>query len=422
MPGSDEESLRRLDTVGRIHDLYHGGVAGLSAIASRLNEEGVPSPNAGRLRRDQKTGRKRPVPGRWTVSSVRMILEQPLYMGQIAWGRRQQGSVFRFDPDAPGSAREVRLDEVHAQTGRGRKDFSRDRESWLTTDPACSFEPIVDPHVWLANYERLKEASRPGGLRGRARHRDPNKYPLRVICGGCDHAMCGTPYGGGPAYTCSTYSNSHGADCHHNWVQRDLMVGFAIRAIQEMARDKANREALREAIQETLQVQQGRTVQTQDELTRLEGELEVLEECKRAAYRDIRESLDPDRAADAEAYYEELTGRVRGVRRKIGSLRRTASASDVDLDGEVESTLKVLEELHLMLDRVPPDSLREVFEALGVTVRVEFERRKVGRRANIPVRAELRLGCEESFALPALPGAADGATEALGIGGRGERI
>ena len=64
------------EVVRRIFTLAAKGL-GFKRIAARLNVEGVPSP------RPRRSGR----PRSWTSSSVRGLLLNPLYRGQIIWGR-----------------------------------------------------------------------------------------------------------------------------------------------------------------------------------------------------------------------------------------------------------------------------------------------------------------------------------------------
>lgn len=64
------------EIVRRIFTLAAEG-SGFKRIAAHLNQEGVPSP------RPRRTGR----PRSWTSSSIRGVLLNPLYRGQVVWGR-----------------------------------------------------------------------------------------------------------------------------------------------------------------------------------------------------------------------------------------------------------------------------------------------------------------------------------------------
>ena len=426
IPGEDAESLKKLEIVIWIFYVYLSGTHGLGRIARRLNDRGIPSPNAGRTRRDPRTGRSRLVSGKWTVSSVRGIIEQPLYMGVYAWGRTEQGSLYRYKKGAAGNSRVVRHDEVHGQNGTGKmgtgkKRVNRDYETWVTGSPAREFEPIVSPEDWLACNARLKKGAEQGGLRGKPHHTDPDKYPLRVICDNCKEPMSGTPYGGEPCYICSSYSNSHGELCCHGWVQRDLVVWFALRAIREKIEDSGSRAAIGAEIHSLLE-EEARAQKGDAELLGLEQEAEDLLEARRRAYADMQSSTDPDRRDDAEVFYKGISGKLRAAQDKLATARSRCTIQGIDIEAETEATLAALDDLHKRLDDVPPGALRELFTTLGVTVTIRFEPGRVGQRRIIPVHAELRLGQDGGLTIPASTTPEGGDPEALGIVGRGDRI
>ena len=109
-------------------------------------------------------------------------------------------------------------------------------------------------------------------------------------------------------------------------------------------------------------------------------------------------------------------------------------APETSVEEDVEATKALLDDLHLLLDSVPKDQLWDLFQALGVSVLVEFERVKVGRREIIPVRATVRLGGEDApqrlpvhqvdqaAYTPTGDEAPLGQTTLCGKDGRGERI
>ncbi len=61
--------------VSQIFEMYAGGL-GISRIAKRLNEEGVPAP--------------RKSPRGWAPSAVREMVRRPIYKGEIVWNELQK--------------------------------------------------------------------------------------------------------------------------------------------------------------------------------------------------------------------------------------------------------------------------------------------------------------------------------------------
>ena len=426
LPGSDPESLEKLRVVKLIHQLYFDGFGGLKAIANHLNSLGIPSPNAGRTR-----GRRQ-VSGKWTISNVRSILEQVAYIGKYAWGRRKVGTKFRSDHNSPDGFRKTLMSERH-RNGKSRKQVIRDVEEWQLVDPAFPYEPIVRPEVFFANLERLADRGELGGQRGVRRRRDVTKYPLDVICGGCFMPMSGCPYGPKLVYKCSTYLNSGCTECAHNWVEVDVLVPFVLEAIKGVVAHGANRDTLRQLVSD----QYMETEEAVGDSQRLDGlrvRLDQLMGTKQRVARDIW-GEDADLASVAKERLRDLLVEIREAEQEIASLERAPSLGpETSLDEDVEATMALLDDLHLVLDRVPKDHLWDLFQALGISVLVEFERVKVGRRDNIPVRATVRLGGEgapQRMAFrrdtspgltPTLADPEPGQETLCGKDGRGERI
>lgn len=385
LPGKDPASLEKLAVVIRIHDLYFDGFGGLKAIANHLNAKEIPSPNAGRTRL------KRLVSGVWTISNVRSIIEQVAYIGKYAWGRRKVGSMYRSDSGSPDGFRQTLVSERFADD-RPKIHVVRDPEQWQLVDPAFRFEPVVRPNVFFSNLKRLAKRGEQGGQRGVRRRRDVTKYPLDVICGGCFMPMSGCPYGRKLVFKCSTYLNSGSTKCAHNWVEVDVVVPFALEAIRQALGDGGNRDRLRDAVKEQYAKRGVAAEGNPAELSTIRDQLDRLVASKvpvrRAMWCD-----DEDLASEAKERMRELKTEIRDLEQEVTSLESQAELTpSASLDEDVDSTLALLDDLHLLLDRVSKDRMWEVFQALGVSVLVDFERKKVGRRNIIPVRATVRMG------------------------------
>lgn len=129
MPG-DEEKLR-LNL--RIVDLIKKTPA--SRIAATLTAEGIPSPDAGRTRKDN--GVRHEVSGVWHPNTITNIARNPLLVAIAFYGRRSMGDQLRFTPNGP-----RKLDES--------RDFGPDKRCKIVLNPdasqirtASKFEPII---------------------------------------------------------------------------------------------------------------------------------------------------------------------------------------------------------------------------------------------------------------------------------------
>ncbi|HEV7297920.1 MAG TPA: recombinase family protein [Tepidisphaeraceae bacterium] len=136
----------RAEAVRRIFDLYAGG-RGFKLIASALNREGVP-PARG-------PGWARRCSGLWSLTSVRAILVNPAYCGDLAWNRRTDA---RFHRIANGVAAERHV--------TGRRLEANAPQDWVVVPDA--HPPLVPRALWESANRRM--AAVPESHRQRGTH------------------------------------------------------------------------------------------------------------------------------------------------------------------------------------------------------------------------------------------------------------
>lgn len=161
LPGPDEE----LDLIRRILKLLETVPA--SRVAKMLNAEGIPSPDAGRRRKD--LGVEHAVSGLWHGTMITNIARNPLLRATTSYGRRSMGDRRRFSPSGP------RLVEDG--------DFCEDEKPKVIRNPGSEwinanarFEPIV-PVDQTDHLSKILDG-RSGTQKGKPRSRDPEKNPL----------------------------------------------------------------------------------------------------------------------------------------------------------------------------------------------------------------------------------------------------
>ncbi len=174
LPGRPEE----IDLALRIRQMLHDTPA--SRIAVILNNERIPSPDAGRFRTDN--GVQHEVSGLWHQTMIVNIGRNQLFSAVVRHGLRSMGDQVRLTPEGPRD-----LNESDFYPGTKKRKVIRNPESSHITAPA-KFEPLVDPdeHPKLVNILD----KRAGTQRGKPRARNPNKNPL-----GCRlfDMACGSP-------------------------------------------------------------------------------------------------------------------------------------------------------------------------------------------------------------------------------------
>jgi DNA invertase Pin-like site-specific DNA recombinase len=164
----------RVALVNRIFDMYVRQSRGYKAIAEILNIDGIPSPRNGTWSRNTGQG--------WSLSTIRSIIMNPLYQGDMVWNRRAGGKFHRV---ANGRAEE-------------RKNVRTDRLVW---NDEVDWEVIPNSHAAIIRRHVFEEAQRLREQRSVKRVGDPFRsgrardsvYLLGglIVCSHCSHHFHG---------------------------------------------------------------------------------------------------------------------------------------------------------------------------------------------------------------------------------------
>jgi len=199
--------------------------------------------------------------------------------------------------------------------------------------------------------------------------------------------------GGMLVFKCSSWLNSSGEHCQPNWVERDHAVAFVIESLRRRFRELVDPEAFKTEVRKALEASQ---VNRSEMQTRLEAAKVKLANVRRQADRTMRMVIDA--ASDTEA--EALEGAYKDKRREAldaeGEVRRLEAdmvAVGMPVGDEVERTIGYLRDLDRMLEDMPEDSLRSLFDTVGARLEVRFTANTgTGRRRRLPVGGTLRFG------------------------------
>jgi site-specific DNA recombinase len=236
--------------VRRIFELYAEGVGSLT-IARRLNAEGVPAPR----------------PKGWSQTGVRYILCNPIYRGEVVWGR------------------------LKAMVRKGREvNQPRPEGEWIRLDaPELR---LVPEELWARAQARRQERRETiprsplsGKLMGRPTWRDG--YSDYLLTGFAACALCGgsirtltLKYGRRPRrypvrfYVCAESQNRGAAVCRNEVrVRQDLLDHAVIQALGELLDERLVDAAVDRAL-ERLRAGEARAL---DQRTQVERELGLIE-------------------------------------------------------------------------------------------------------------------------------------------------
>ena len=335
-----------VEAVRLIFRLYVETPRGFRGIAEELTRRGFPT----------QKGR-----AAWSEMTVKQTLDNPVYVGRLAWNRRQKG---KFVGVIDGKA------EVRPGDGRERQI---DPSEWICGLPE-DHQAIIDLTTWeRAQAKRVKRGTGQRVVRG--------GYLLTGLlrCGSCNHHLIGrTEYArlkdgttrAHRHYVCSQYSHCGRAGCDCNALKADAFAKALLRKLRDELLNPENLRAMREESmrQDAAQrkgAEPGRVRKLRREAERLGQELT-------AGVRKmmtIADSLLP-------AYQEELE-RVRRERDRLlaeaDCLERTAGEpSDLEaLADGAEEVLRRLDEAEALGEL---DLLRDALAQLIDHVDVLFTR------------------------------------------------
>lgn len=264
-------SAERVELVRRIFALSAVDRMGYRAIANVLNVERIPSP--------RNADWAHIYSGAWTASTIRSILTNPMYVGDLVWNRRTDARFFKI---ANGRASERR--EAY-----GQRLVPNPEEDWIhvqETHPGIVSRRTFD----AATPTRRRSgapiddgaARQPGALNGRrARY---------LLSGLVECARCGGRYEGvrrtkgkrrkdGSAvrthdYGCGSYIRKGRAACRFAPVAQERLEAVVVEAVlahYEPYRGEAGRKRIAEIVRQCVGVDSANLMETRRSIeTRLE--------------------------------------------------------------------------------------------------------------------------------------------------------
>ncbi len=258
----------RVRTVQRIFEMYTDLAMGLRAIASHLNEEGIPSPGC--------ANPKANLDRTWCLSSVRGILNNSVYTGDLTWNKRTQGKFHRI---ANGQAQ--KRETLHrAVEKNGKKD-------WIVVPNA--HDPLVSRDLFeRAQVRRTDEKKdRQNFRRGRGKD-SPFLLTSLLVCKHCGFRLQGYTHHSGYRrtdgsecvtfdYTCGGYRTKGRSVCRRYWLRRDPFENLILVRVEKRLKKylaKGGEAILRKFIAEEILA---KSPDPREEIGKLRGDLAALQ-------------------------------------------------------------------------------------------------------------------------------------------------
>lgn len=216
----------RVELVRRMFALYIEGF-GYKAIADRLNHERILSPRNGNYSNKAKAG--------WSRSTIKSILDNPVYTGDSTWNRRTGG---KFHRRTGGQAVERPLVE------RAKVD----RNDVADHVTAANAHPAIVDRETFEHVQRLQRNRRTAAPHHTGRSKN-SRYLLsgRIHCGHCRHTYIGQTVNkgkrhvdGSPVqtfyYLCGGYAAKGTSTCRKAPLPKEMIETAVLGAIGEQVR------------------------------------------------------------------------------------------------------------------------------------------------------------------------------------------
>lgn len=364
LPGPEQE----VATILRIVELIPRMPA--TQIAKLLTSEGVPTPDAGRLRTDQ--GVVHSSTGVWHSTTVTNIVRNSLLGGMTSYGRRSMGDQLRHSENGP---RE--LEAADWRIDKQPKVIQNPKEMIITAK--ASFTPLVEPTAHQALVNLLDQ--RGTSQRGKPRSKDPARNPLgcRIVDLNCSFPMYRAPYNGSFRYVCAMYTQSHGARCSHNHIDGLTATRFALAAIRQRICLPSSIEKLEKLIRKRAS-QELQSTSNQTELKSRRAELDRIRCDIDRAGENLARANDDFQFNQISKFIEKLRTSESVCLTEIATLdRQSMSASN--LETELAAALSLVRDLEkLAAADQNLGGLSQLFQQLNLQLFLRFQPVKKKKR------------------------------------------
>jgi DNA invertase Pin-like site-specific DNA recombinase len=356
IPGPDDE----IEIIRRILVMLEMMPA--SRVARELTNEKIPSPDAGRCRKDQ--GVRHLVSGSWHQSTIINIARNKLLVAVATYGKRSMGDQRRMSVEGP---RELD-DSDHRNDGKPKVVRNPDE---VTITAHARFKPLISPEAHQHLLTILD--ARAGTQRGKPRSRNPEENPLggRIFDLECRWPMYRVPRGKSFRYTCGYYQQSHCQECHHNHVDGTEAARFVLTAIRQRMLKPGMLERLEEKLRQRAAMECVSDRSTR-ELTTKQSELAVLRSQLDQASQNLALASNPAQFKAISAVFDELNDRLALLAAEVGRLEQAVPQPIPE--NEVAAALRVLQHLtDLAKDSSSLGDLGRLFSALNVQLFLRFQ-------------------------------------------------
>ena len=370
VPGDPEE----IEIVGWLFEQMAGGESSLLGLAKALNAKGAPAPSG----------------GKWSFRSVKKILDNYVYLGDLVWNMRSKGKFFQIKGGKVVPAEKAR------RSTRDPNQLTRyhenDPKEWIVSRD--QHEALVSRELFDTAQRTLKARS----SRSRPYQRTTRLYPLSglLFCGNCGAPMTGRTTNNGrkekwrkQVYMCSNGPGT--GTCALFSLRADRIEPVVLEEIRKRLLPRERGTQLKELIKEQLQA-------LQEAKDPFRADSDRLRRRQTELGRKISQALEnlgcmKGRAAQLLAgQVEEWASEQEQLEASIHAAESQAEGSQINLGEAVESALAFVEELATVGMESDAMKRRKLFHKTVLRLEVAYETVVAGKRQrHVPTGGRLEL-------------------------------
>lgn len=248
--------------VRRVFSLYIQG-CGKQSIAKRLNSEGILCPSEYKKVNGEnyKNCNRLESTSYWTYSTIRMMLDNQMYIGNMVQGKRRQ--CLRS------------------------KQRTLEKENWIIVEN--THEPIIDSGTWEKAQRLLTRRNRDIDLKT-----NKNIFAGFVKCGDCGRSMMKNFWrkaDGSKSYSfyCGTYKRSGKNYCTPHTIPFQVLEDIVLGDLQTIIQNVENLQELVKS--QILAASKDKRIVDAESSGRIKTELERMIHLKKSTYEDFKEGL-----------------------------------------------------------------------------------------------------------------------------------
>ncbi len=360
-------SQERIEVIRRIFRAYTEHGHGFRTIVEHLNREGIVSPRDGNWSENTHAA--------WSAGTIRAILKNPAYRGDLVWNRRTFAKFHRVRGGAPAERPRVEADKPRENAQADWIVVAGAHEGLVT---ASTFDRAQELMGARRNATSERNFRRGSGLRS------PYLLSGLIQCGRCGRAYQGRVVGSSKHrkdgtriksfyYCCGGHVMQGNAVCKKFLVVKDALEELlldAVRARLAALLAGEGESLLRGYVQEEIE-RQG--VDPRRELAQVRARLAEI-----AAKADVLlESLVPENRDFVNAKLQTLAAEKARLLRRVEELEAAAPYQAIDADAVVRDGLARLQDLPRLLDSASLEERKEFVHAFIARVTIHPDEKEV---------------------------------------------